>query len=219
MVSPLIEQQIKTSVGNGLAKSSIEALLGRAFDNEENELYKKCRAIFLLQEKKRRQEKVYQRATTFERVRKHRDKISSIDEGFDRAYSEIDWERRRRAETSLGEWVKTYMCDGLALNEEPSPRGYEVLKQMDEALTSHRNYMICMGRGFGKSSYCICASLYALATGRQKFVMIISNNGSSSANLLGDLWRVIETPDTLFAHDYPDAVFAFQEARGSFHRR
>lgn len=58
------------------------------------------------------------------------------------------------------------MCDGLALNEEPSERGYEVLKDMESALTSHKNYMICMGRGFGKSSYCICATLFAIATGK-----------------------------------------------------
>lgn len=97
---------------------------------------------------------------------KHRDKYASIDEGLDRAIAEIDWNRRSRAETSLGEWVKTYMCDGLALNEEPSERGYEVLKDMENAITSHKNFMICMGRGFGKSSYCICAALYALATGK-----------------------------------------------------
>lgn len=58
------------------------------------------------------------------------------------------------------------MSDGVALNDEPPEKGCEVLKEMEDALTSHKNYMICMGRGFGKSSYCICASLFALVTGR-----------------------------------------------------
>lgn len=90
---------------------------------------------------------------------------------------------------------------------------------MEEAITSHKNYMICMGRGFGKSSYCICAALYALATGRQKYVMIISNNASSSSSLLSDLWRVIEVPDTKFAQDYPTVCLPFHNAHGSFRRR
>jgi hypothetical protein len=90
---------------------------------------------------------------------------------------------------------------------------------MESALTAHKNYMICMGRGFGKSSYCICAALYALATGIQKYVMIISNNAASSSNLLSDVWRVIEAPDTDFAHDYPEVCLPFHEIHGSFRRR
>ena len=154
-----------------------------------------------------------------DRVHKHRDKTASIDEGLDRALAEIDWNRRRRAEASLGEWVRTYMCDGLALNDEPSERGYEVLSDMERAITSHANYMICMGRGFGKSSYCICATLFAIATGKQKFVMIISHNAHSSSSLLNDIWRVIEVPDSTFAHDYPELCFPFNSNHGAFRRR
>ena len=137
----------------------------------------------------------------------------------DAAIANIDWERRNEAEKSLGAWVKTYMCGGLALNDEPSEYGYEVLGQMDEALTAHKNYMICMGRGFGKSSYCICAALYALATGLQKYVMIISNNTSSASSLLADIWRVIEVPDTAFSHDYPTVCLPFHNSHGSYRRR
>ena len=133
---------------------------------QELQVYRKAKAIYDLQERKRKREKKYEHLSGLERVQKHRDKYSSIDEEFDNARASIDWERRTNAEKSLGEWVKTYMCDGLALNDEPPEKGYEVLSQMEDALTSHKNYMICMGRGFGKSSYCICASLFAIATGR-----------------------------------------------------
>lgn len=118
-----------------------------------------------MKEKKRRAAKKYERLSGYDRVQKHRDKWSSIDEAMDAALAKINWERRNEAEKSLGAWVRTYMCGGLALNDEPSKYGYEVLWQMERALTGHRNYMICMGRGFGKSSYCICAALFALATG------------------------------------------------------
>ena len=90
---------------------------------------------------------------------------------------------------------------------------------MESALTAHENYMICMGRGFGKSSYCICATLFAIATGRQKYVMIISNNAHSSSSLLADIWRVMEVPDSTFAHDYPEMCLPFHVLKGSFRRR
>lgn len=108
---------------------------------------------------------------------------------------------------------------GLALAEDPSPRGYEVLTQMEKALTAHENYMLCLPRGSGKSSYCICAALYAVATGAQKYVMIISNNARASSSLLADIWRVLEVPDSPFAQDYPAVVLPFSSARGSFRRR
>ena len=137
----------------------------------------------------------------------------------DEALANINWERRNKAEVSLGEWVKTYMCEGLALNEEPSERGYEVLKDMEKAISSHKNYMICMGRGFGKSSYCICATLFAVATGKQKYVMVISHNASSSGNLLADIWRVIEVPDSAFAQDYPTVCLPFGITHGAWRKR
>ena len=54
MIDPQIEQQIKALVANGLKQQGIEALLGRPFDDEELQLYKKCQSIFILQERKRK---------------------------------------------------------------------------------------------------------------------------------------------------------------------
>lgn len=176
--------QIKAAVANGLARPAIEALFGRPFTEDEKREYRKAKAIYDINERKRIQERKYEHLSTADRVEKHRLKAAAIDQQLDEALSNVDWDRRNHAETSLSEWVKTYMCDGLALNDEPSERGYAVLRDMESALTSHANYMICMGRGFGKSSYCICATLYAIATGQQKYVMIIANNAHSSASLL-----------------------------------
>lgn len=214
-----IEQQIRASVMNGLSKPAIEALIGRSFTPAELQVYRKAKAIYDLQERKRRRDKKYEHLDGTSRVQKHRDKYSAIDKDFDEACRNINWERRREAEKSLGDWTRIYMCDGLALNEEPSEKGYAVLKQMEEALTAHQNYMICMGRGFGKSSYCICAALYAIATGIQDYVMIISHNGSSSSSLLADIWRVIEVPDSKFAQDYPAVCYPFSSLGGAFRRR
>ena len=70
---------------------------------------------------------------------------------------------------------------------------------MDNATTSHSNYLICMSRGSGKSSYIECVTLHALARGIQKYIAIISNNARAATGLLNDIWRAITEPDTPFA--------------------
>lgn len=90
---------------------------------------------------------------------------------------------------------------------------------MEKSITSHSNFMVCLHRGAGKSCYTICTTLYAIATGLQKFVVMVSNNARAASGLLADLWRAIEETDTTFAQDYPELCLPFQLAKGSFRRR
>ena len=102
--------------------------------------------------------------TQLEAKRAFDDRAASIDKQMDDAISNIDWDRRKAAEQDIAKWVKTY-CIPLLLDDAPPKKGIEVLREMREAITSHSNYMICMPRGSGKSSYVECVTLYALATG------------------------------------------------------
>lgn len=76
-----------------------------------------------------------------------------------------------------------------------------------------------MSRGQGKSCYVLLSALYAIVTGKQKFVLIVSNNARASTTLLNDIWRVISEPDTPFSNDYPEVSLPFQLCNGSFRRR
>ena len=116
------------------------------------------------------------------------------------------------------DWVKTY-CLGLVLDDAPPPKGEEVLRKMEHAITAHSNFMVCLHRGAGKSCYTICTTLYAIATGKQKFVVMVANNARAAVGLLSDLWRVIEETGTAFAHDYPELCVPFQVTNGSFRRK
>lgn len=138
-----------------------------------------------------------------EKHQRYNDKAVKIDKQLDEAYSSIDWGRRNAAEINLVEFTKTYLI-GLALDEPPSQMGEQVLMQMDKALRQHSNYAIALHRGAGKSAFCICAAVYALVTGLQKFVVIIAHNARSANGLLNDLWKVFQEPDSLLAHDYPN---------------
>ena len=150
--------------------------------------------------------------------RRFDDLAIAIDDRLDAMFASIDWDRRRKAETSLVEWVKTY-CVPLLLQDAPSEKGYEVLQKMEYALTAHQNYMICMPRGSGKSSFVECATLFALATGIQKYVVCISNNARAANGIMQDIWRAIAETDTPFAQDYPAVVGPFHICNGSFRRR
>lgn len=156
--------------------------------------------------------------TGLERSRRNEDLACSIDALLEDAYKLIDWDRRNKAETSLVNWVNTYGI-GLLLEDQPPKMGEVVLNQMEKAITSHTNYAIAMGRGFGKSAYTIATSIYALFKGLQKFIVIITNNARASNGILNDIYRVFQVPDSPLAQDYPEYILPFTIANGSFRRR
>lgn len=114
--------------------------------------------------------------------------------------------------------MKTYLI-GLTLDEPPSAKGEEVLNEMEQAITSHSNYAIALHRGAGKSAFCVSTAIYALVTGKQRFLVIIANNARASCGLLNDIWKVFQEPDTALVNDYPEIFLPFIVAHGSFRRR
>ena len=90
---------------------------------------------------------------------------------------------------------------------------------MEHTITAHEKNMICMGRGSGKTSYVECATLFAIATGKQKYVVVISANQRASSNILKDIWRAVNEKDTPFSQDYPEITRPYHIANGSFRRR
>ena len=105
------------------------------------------------------------------------------------------------------------------MNDPPPELGNKVLLEMEHTITAHEKYMICMGRGSGKTSYVECATLFAIATGKQKYVVVISANQRASSNILKDIWRAVNEKDTPFSQDYPEITRPYHIANGSFRRR
>ena len=107
----------------------------------------------------------------------------------------------------------------MLLNDPPPELGKKILAQMEHTITAHEKFMVCMGRGSGKTSYVECATLFAIATGRQKFVVVVSANQRASSNILKDIWRAVNEKGTAFAQDYPEIAAPFHIANGSLRRR
>lgn len=156
--------------------------------------------------------------TGTEAKRRFDDRHAAIDKQIDNARQQIDWKRRNKAEQSLPQWVKTY-CVGILIDDEPPEKGYQILDEMESALSDSRPYMIMMGRGGGKTSYVECACVYALATNKRRFPVVISNNARASCNILNDIFRMFQEVDTPFAQDYPDLCKPIEIANGSYRRK
>ena len=154
------------------------------------------------------------------RINKRRfdDEASKIDDQLDKAISEIDWTRRNKASKSLVDFIETY-CIGLMIDDKPSEKFIEALREMEFALSQSRPYNIELPRGQGKTSAAEMAVLYLLATGRRKFCVIVSNNHGAASNILKDIWRPISEKDTDFAHDFPEVCLPFQNCDGAYRRR
>ena len=156
--------------------------------------------------------------TGMEKKRRVDDIAASIDQELDEAIKNIDLKRKTEAEKSLLNWINTY-CIGILLDDPPPKKAEEVLKKMETSITAHKNYMICLPRGSGKSSYVICTALFALCTGLQKYVVIISQNARSAQSLLSDLWRAWGDRGSTLSQDYPEVFLPYQLCNGSYRRR
>lgn len=124
--------------------------------------------------------------SSLERMNRSLDRAAMIDSALDEAKTKINIKRREECEMDPLKWIKTY-CVGLLLDDDPPELGESVILEMVNALRSHDNYNIEMGRGQGKSSYILCCTLWALALGVQSFVVIVSQNSNSAKSLLSDL--------------------------------
>ena len=66
--------------------------------------------------------------------RRFDDAASSIDTQLDEALAKIDWARREEASKSFISFIDTY-CIGLMIDDKPSQKFIEALKEMETALS------------------------------------------------------------------------------------
>lgn len=203
------DDQIRASVANGLTRPAIEALLGRELTGGEVQVYRKAKAVYDLQLRKRRSERKYQHLSGTETKRKHDDKVASIDEQLDAALARIVWTRRHAAETDVETFINTYLV-GLLMEDPPSPKFREMLRNMQTTILQNgQPLQLLVGRGAGKTTAALALACWLLFTAQKKFVVIVSQNHSSAQSLLRELGRVILEPDTPLAQDYPEVVLPF----------
>lgn len=158
------------------------------------------------------------RMSVLEAQHDFQDRASSIDIELDKAFEQINWDRRNKASKSLVDFINTYFI-GLMVDTPPSEKFVDALGEMEFALSQSRPYNIELPRGTGKTSAVEMAVLWLLATGRRKFCVIVSNNARAAGNILKDVCIPVLEKETAFAQDFPEVCLPFQVCNGSFRRK
>lgn len=155
--------------------------------------------------------------TNRERAERFEDAESAIDLAMAEAFANINEKRKATASKSLRAFVDAYMV-GFVLDEKPSFMTYRAVEELESALLDCRPVQIQLPRGSGKTTFASIAVLYLLATARRKFAVIVSQNARSAANILSDIWRMVNE-ESAFATDFPEMCKPFQLTNGAFRRR
>ncbi len=133
------------------------------------------------------------------------------------AFKDVDEKRKANASKSLRAFVDAYMV-GFVLEEKPSEMTYKAVEELEASLLDCRPVQIQLPRGSGKTTFASIAVLYLLATARRKFAVIVSQNARSAANILSDIWRMVNE-ESAFSTDFPEMCRPFQLCNGAFRRR
>lgn len=115
--------------------------------------------------------------------------------------------RRMLAAASLRAFSETYFPAIFYLAWSTDHKA--VIAAIETAIATGSLFSMAMPRGSGKSSLCLVAALWAVLTGRLRFVVLIAANAPKAASLLSIVKNACETNE-LLAADWPEAVWPIQ---------
>jgi phage terminase large subunit GpA len=124
-------------------------------------------------------------------------------------------ERRALAEQSFRLFCESYLPQTfrLAWSEDH----LKVIAKIETAVTLGGTFAVAMPRGSGKTSLCEAAALWAILTGRRKFVALVGAEEQGALEMLASLKIELETNELLLA-DFPEAVFPVWQLEGIVQR-
>ena len=125
--------------------------------------------------------------------------------------------RRASAEVSLGAWAAQYCA---FRHRFPDSKNHPVMYEaLDRAIRSSETWLAMQApRGEAKSFKTTEALLYAVMTGRKKFVCCFTSSSSTMETLTQYIEGQFLSEDTPFAADYP-GVFQALKTRGNYGQR
>ena len=154
--------------------------------------------------------------TQYERVKERARRVSALNSLAGRDIAPlppvVDYRRRVEASDSLKAFCLTYFP-----NKFKKPFGKHHLALI-EALENVVNFggkqAVAMPRGSGKTTIATAAAVWALVTGRRRFVVIVAANTKEARKLLKSIVTVVgETPALL--EDFPEICEPVRRLKGS----
>jgi hypothetical protein len=126
-----------------------------------------------------------------------------------------DPERRAAGRLDLRRFCEQYIAGVFTLPW--SPDHLRVIAKIEEAVLRGGLFAMATPRGFGKSSLCEMACLWAVLYGHRDFVVLIGSDEAHATDMLESLKTELETNDLLLA-DFPEAIFPIHALAGIPHR-
>lgn len=119
--------------------------------------------------------------------------------------------RRNAAIKSLRYFLVKYFPETiyLALSKDHE----KAIKRIESAVKNGGRFAFAMPRGSGKTTFTELAVLWAILTGRRKFIAIIGSDKPSSIEILDSIKTELETNDLLF-EDFPEACHPIRALEG-----
>jgi hypothetical protein len=122
-----------------------------------------------------------------------------------------DLARRARADDDFQFYCETYYPQLFTL--EWSQDHLRVIKKIERVVKYNETLAIAMPRGSGKTSFCIVAVIWALLSGRHKFVLLIASSDDAAKTLLENIKNQLQSNDMLL-RDYPEAIYPIRKLEG-----
>lgn len=188
-------KQIQALALNGISMVQAEALLGRSLTPEEVSSFRKAVSVRKLQIAQRKKRPRLNDAETRRMYRAHDADIASLP-------PVKNPERRKAAEADAVEFARSY-CSSLFAHEIPAKLA-EYAHAIQRAIEARTGLVHTrLSRGVGKSTLFKSTALWALCTGRLKYLVVIAATQSMANSILADLWKLLEGSEAL-AEDFPE---------------
>lgn len=119
--------------------------------------------------------------------------------------------RRDRASNDLARFLKYYFRQAFA---KPFSRDHlEVIDTAQSVIENGGRYALAMPRGSGKTTICTRAGIWAVLTGRRRFVELIGSTEDAARRLLKSIKAELWQNDLLFA-DFPRELWGLPQLNG-----
>lgn len=157
-----------------------------------------------------------------ERYRRHRERVAETQKVQARGGRDIgpippikNPRRRKKALGSLLYFLQTYLFAAFPLPFSADQK--KVIAKIEHAVMTGGKFAEAMPRGSGKSTICEGACLWAVLTGKRKFIVLIAAVADFGLGSVDSIDSEIEHNDLLL-EDFPEVVYPFRALEQSNNR-
>jgi hypothetical protein len=127
----------------------------------------------------------------------------------------VDLARRAKADEDFKFFCETYFPHLFSLSW--SGDHLRVIAKIERVVKHFDTLAIAMPRGSGKTTLCLAAVIWAILSGRHKFVYLLASTDSAAMSLLENLKNQLSSNEYLLA-DYPEAMYPIKCLEGEARR-